>query len=63
MTTSKTEQQSDTPLYDVVIIGGGMVGASLACALMPSICEFGLKVAIIESFVLPERAEIGRAHV
>jgi 2-octaprenyl-6-methoxyphenol hydroxylase len=57
MTTSKTEQQSDTPLYDVVIIGGGMVGASLACALMPSICEFGLKVAIIESFVLPERAD------
>ncbi|MEH6358663.1 MAG: 2-octaprenyl-6-methoxyphenyl hydroxylase [Pseudomonadales bacterium] len=57
MTTNKTEQPSDIASYDVVIIGGGMVGASLACALMPAIREFGLKVAMIESFALPEQAD------
>ncbi|MCZ6802591.1 MAG: 2-octaprenyl-6-methoxyphenyl hydroxylase [Proteobacteria bacterium] len=34
--------------YDLVIIGAGMVGASLACALAPS----GLQIAIIESVAL-----------
>ena len=39
--------------YDVVIIGGGMVGASLACSLAPS----QLKILIIESFPLPNNAQ------
>jgi 2-octaprenyl-6-methoxyphenol hydroxylase len=41
--------------YDVIIVGGGMVGASLACALSGQ----GLRIALVES-VRPEvRAEPG----
>lgn len=50
---TKKQQQKDPVIFDVVIIGGGMVGASLASALLPAIREQNLKVALIETFALP----------
>ncbi|GAA3904965.1 2-octaprenyl-6-methoxyphenyl hydroxylase [Halomonas cibimaris] len=43
--------------HDVVIVGGGLVGASLGCALAPLIERHGLKVAIIEAAPLPAAAQ------
>ncbi|MBA4501615.1 2-octaprenyl-6-methoxyphenyl hydroxylase [Marinobacterium marinum] len=39
--------------YDLIIIGGGMVGASLAAALLPTARDLGLKMALIEAQPLP----------
>ncbi|WP_103968835.1 2-octaprenyl-6-methoxyphenyl hydroxylase [Billgrantia desiderata] len=39
---------------DVAIVGGGLVGASLACALAPLIERHGLSVAVIEAAAMPE---------
>ena len=39
--------------YDVLIIGGGLVGASLACALEPS----GHRIALIEAFELKSESQ------
>ncbi|MDA0424931.1 2-octaprenyl-6-methoxyphenyl hydroxylase, partial [Stutzerimonas frequens] len=43
--------------YDLIIIGGGMVGASLAAALLPTAEELGLRMALIEAQALPEGGE------
>ncbi|WP_434983818.1 2-octaprenyl-6-methoxyphenyl hydroxylase [Vreelandella zhaodongensis] len=50
-------QQKQALTYDIVIVGGGLVGASLGCALAPLIERHGWRVAIIESAALPENAE------
>lgn len=48
-----------TRQVDIAIVGGGLVGASLGCALMPLIRRHGLRVAIIEATALPEDGVAG----
>ncbi|MBR9827895.1 MAG: 2-octaprenyl-6-methoxyphenyl hydroxylase [Oceanospirillales bacterium] len=43
--------------YDLIIIGGGMVGASLAAALLPVARELELNMALIEAQPLPAAGE------
>lgn len=40
--------------YDLVIVGGGMVGASLAAALLPVAKGLNLSIAVVEAAALPE---------
>jgi len=47
----KPEKASANKHYDVIIVGGGMVGASLAIALLPLLkAPHNLKVCIIDAF-------------
>lgn len=43
--------------YDLIIIGGGMVGASLVAALMPTAAELGLRIALVEAQALPDAGQ------
>lgn len=45
------------PAYDLLIIGGGMVGASLATALLPVAHSLGLSIAVIEAQAMPGAGE------
>ncbi len=42
--------------HDIVIVGGGLVGASLGCALAPLIERYGWRVAVIESSPLTKQS-------
>lgn len=52
-------QQTDNFDYDLAIVGGGIVGATLACALKDS----GLRVVLIERSHQSAAVAIGRAYV
>ncbi|MGP9664376.1 2-octaprenyl-6-methoxyphenyl hydroxylase [Halomonas sp. AOP22-C1-8] len=51
---SSTDTPVKTTTHDIVIVGGGLVGASLGCALAPLIKRYGWKVAIIEATPMNE---------
>lgn len=43
--------------FDLIVCGGGMVGASLVAALLPATAELGLKIALVEQNPLPAVAD------
>ncbi|WP_052004319.1 MULTISPECIES: 2-octaprenyl-6-methoxyphenyl hydroxylase [unclassified Halomonas] len=55
LSQQRPTQDPPTPV-DIAIVGGGLVGASLACALAPLIERHGLTVAVIEAAPLLDLA-------
>jgi 2-octaprenyl-6-methoxyphenol hydroxylase len=51
MTETLTAQKNNID-FDLVIIGGGLAGASLACALRNAVAAKPLKIAVIEAYEL-----------
>jgi 2-octaprenyl-6-methoxyphenol hydroxylase len=49
MTRAQAAHEKEERRVDIAIIGGGLVGASLGCALVPLIERSGLSVAVIEA--------------
>ncbi|SEQ93384.1 2-octaprenyl-6-methoxyphenol hydroxylase [Amphritea atlantica] len=44
--------------YDILIIGGGMVGASLAASLIPAGKRLGLSIAVVEAFPMTDAGSV-----
>ena len=53
---------SRTSQVDIAIVGGGLVGASLACALAPLAERYGWRVAIVEATAMPVTGERSYQH-
>lgn len=52
------ELAQDVPFYDVVIVGGGVVGSALACQLKSQRMFHGKKVALIETETPPSAGPV-----
>lgn len=46
---NKHAEQQDNPDYDMIIVGAGLVGASLACAIAQTEAARDLRIAVIEA--------------
>lgn len=57
MTRPSEQRLASKERVDIAIIGGGLVGASLGCALSPLIDRPGLSVAVIEAAPMREQAD------
>lgn len=52
---SVAADSAPVPAYDIAIIGGGLVGASLACALEGFAREHNWSIAVVEAVAMPEQ--------
>ena len=49
MSKQSKQHESDGEKFDVVIVGGGLAGATMALALAPAFAQIGLSIAVIEA--------------